>query len=225
MQTICTNLEEFPEILGIAEQYQNVFASVGIHPSNVTKLIEYKDLINLANHPKVIGLGETGLDYHYNKDKEQQKLQRKSFEEHIKASCKNNLPVIIHTRDAEDDTFNIISDYKKSYDFPGLIHCFTSSESFAKKMLDLGVYISISGIVTFKNAVDLQSITKFIPLDKLLIETDSPYLAPIPKRGKTNEPSYVKYVAEFIAELKKISFEKCANQTTENFFNLFKAAV
>lgn len=221
LQTICTKLEELPQILSIAEKYENVFASVGVHPSEVVKVTEYKDLIDLADHPKIIGLGETGLDYHYNKDKEQQNLQRKSFEEHIKASCQNNLPVIVHTRDAETDTYDIINSYKKSHNFPGLIHCFTSSEDFARKVLDLGFYISVSGIVTFKNAEALQSIVKFIPLDRLLIETDSPYLAPVPKRGKTNEPSYVKYVAEFIAELKKISFEDCANQTLKNFFDLF----
>lgn len=221
MQTICTKLENLPAILAISEKYDNIFASVGVHPSEVTKVTDAKELIRLAKHPKIIGLGETGLDYYYNKDLSQNSLQRVAFAEHIKASCENKLPVIVHTRDAEDDTYNIITEYKRQHDFPGLIHCFTASREFARKILDLGFYISISGIVTFKNATDLQEIVKLIPLNRMLIETDSPYLAPVPRRGKTNEPSYVKYVAEFIAHLKAISFEECATQTTDNFFNLF----
>ncbi len=221
MQTICTKLEDFPQILAIAEGYKNVFASVGIHPSEVTKIVKAEELIDLANHNKIIGLGETGLDYYYNKDNCQHQLQKLSFEEHIKASCENQLPVIVHTREAQDDTYDIIAAYKKIHNFPALIHCFTASENFARKMLDLGLYISISGIITFKNSQELQSIVKYIPLDRLLIETDSPYLAPVPKRGKTNEPSYVQYVAQSIADLKGISFEECAKQTTKNFFTLF----
>ncbi len=224
MQTICTKLEDFPKILAIVENYNNVFASVGIHPSEVTKLINTQELIDLTKHSKVVGLGETGLDYHYNKDSSQQQLQRKSFEEHIKASCKSELPVIVHTREAEYDTYDMMASYKKTHNFPALIHCFTASEEFARKILDLGFYISIAGIITFKNAEELRSIVKFIPLDRLLIETDSPYLAPVPKRGKTNEPSYVKYVAQALADLKGITFEECAKQTTENFFTLFNKA-
>jgi TatD DNase family protein len=225
MQTICTKLEDFSLILAIAENYKNVFASVGIHPSEVTKVINAQGLIDLAKHNKVIGLGETGLDYHYNKDHAQQKLQRQSFENHIEASCKINLPVIVHTREAEDDTFNIMSLYKKTYNFPALIHCFTASENFARKALDLGFYISVAGIITFKNAEELRSIVRFIPLDRLLIETDSPYLAPVPQRGRTNEPSYVRYVAQAIADLKGITIEECAKQTTQNFFTLFDKAM
>ncbi|MFK7967594.1 MAG: TatD family hydrolase [Rickettsiaceae bacterium] len=225
MQTICTKLENISKILAIAENYSNVFASVGVHPSEVNRLITIQELINLSKHPKIIGLGETGLDYYYNKDHSQQQLQRKSFEEHIKASCESNLPVIVHTREAESDTYDIMNSYKKMHNFPGLIHCFTASENFARKVLDLGFYISIAGIITFKNAEELRSIVKFIPLDRLLLETDSPYLAPVPQRGKTNEPSYVKYVAQVISDLKEVTLEECAEQTTKNFFTLFSKAL
>lgn len=224
LQTICTRLDNFESILAIAKKYDNVFASVGVHPSEVTTVPTSKKLIELAEHEKVIGLGETGLDYFYNKDANQQKTQRESFMQHIIASQENNLPIIVHTRDAEEDTLAIIKEYKNSQEFPGLIHCFTASKEFAKKMLDLGMYISISGIVTFKNATELQEAAKFIPIDRMLVETDSPYLAPVPKRGKTNEPSYTKYVVEFVAELKGMSIEQVAKQTTNNFFNLFSKA-
>lgn len=224
LQTICTRLDNFKNILSIAKKYDNVFASIGVHPSEVKKVTPAKKLVELANHEKVIGLGETGLDYFYNKEAEHQKIQRESFKQHIIASQENSLPIIVHTRDAEDDTVNIIKECKKNQDFPGLIHCFTASKEFATKMLDLGMYISISGIVTFKNATDLQEAAKFIPLDRMLVETDSPYLAPVPKRGKTNEPSYTRYVAEFVAKLKGVDVEEVAEQTTNNFFNLFSKA-
>lgn len=224
MQTICTNLDNFENILNIAKKYDNVFASVGIHPSEVKELILAEKLIELSGDKNVIGLGETGLDYFYNKDLNYQKLQRDSFCEHIIASQENSLPVIIHTRDAEEDTHAILKENKKHKDFPALIHCFTASKEFASKMLDLGLYISISGIVTFKNAENIREALKYIPIDRILVETDSPYLAPVPKRGKTNEPSYTKYVVEFLAELKGISAEKLASQTTDNFFRLFSKA-
>lgn len=224
LQTICTRLDNFENILFIAKKYNNVFASVGIHPSEVETVTTAKEILELASHEKVIGLGETGLDYFYNKEAKHQKMQRESFREHIIASQENNLPVIVHTRDAEEDTLRIIEEHKKDKEFPGLIHCFTASKELAVKMLDLGMYISISGIVTFKNAAELQEVAKFIPLDRMLVETDSPYLAPVPKRGKTNEPSYTKHVAEFIAHLKGINLEKVAEQTTNNFFSLFSKA-
>jgi TatD DNase family protein len=224
LQTICTRLDNFENILSIAKKYDNIFASVGIHPSEVEKVTPAKELVELAHHEKVIGLGETGLDYFYNKEAKHQEMQRESFKQHIIASQENNLPIIVHTRDAEENTLGIIEEYKKDQEFPGLIHCFTASKEFAVKMLDLGIYISISGIVTFKNAIELQEVAKFVPLDRMLIETDSPYLAPVPKRGKTNEPSYTKHVAEFIAQLKGISPDKVAEQTTNNFFNLFSKA-
>jgi TatD DNase family protein len=224
LQTICTNLDNFETILLIAEEYDNVFASVGVHPSEVRGVVEYKTLVRLGSNKKVIGLGETGLDYFYNKEVEHQKMQKKSFEQHIFASQENGLPLIIHTRDAEEDTYNILSQNKKNADFQGLIHCFTGSKEFARKILDLGMYISISGIVTFKNATSLQEIAKFIPLERILVETDSPYLSPEPKRGKINEPSYTRYVVEYIAKLKNVEIKEVALQTTNNFFNLFLKA-
>jgi len=224
LQTICTRLDNFENILNIAKKYDNVFASVGVHPSEVEQVTAASELVKLASDAKVIGLGETGLDYFYNKEPAHHQLQRESFEQHIIAAQENQLPIIVHTRDAEEDTQNIISSGKKSKDFPGLIHCFTASKEFANNMLDLGMYISISGIVTFKNAKDLQEAVKHIPLNRLLVETDSPYLAPVPKRGKTNEPSYTRYVTEFIAQLKGVSMEEVAEQTTDNFFRLFSKA-
>ena len=224
LQTICTRLDNFENILNIAKKYDNVFASVGVHPSEVEAVTPADELVKLASDAKVIGLGETGLDYFYNKEPAHHKMQRDSFEQHIIASQENNLPIIVHTRDAEEDTQNIIASGKKQQDFPGLIHCFTASKEFADKMLDLGMYISISGIVTFKNAASLQDAVKYIPLNRLLVETDAPYLAPVPKRGKTNEPSYTRYVTEFIAQIKGISTAEVAEQTTENFFNLFLKA-
>lgn len=227
LQTICTRLDSFDNILNIAEKYENVFASIGVHPSEVKaadNIVSSEELIHFSNHRKVIGLGETGLDYYYNKDNQQLKKQRQSFVAHIEAAQRNSLPVIIHTRDAENDTEDILKNHLREAPFPGLIHCFSSNIDFAKMMLDLGMYISISGIVTFKNATALQEAAKYIPLDRMLIETDSPYLAPVPLRGKTNEPSYTKYVAEFIAGLKGISTEKLARQTTDNFFKLFSKA-
>jgi len=225
LQTICTRLDNFENILSIAKKFDNVYASVGVHPSEVQTITSSEELLRLSSDDKVIGLGETGIDYFYNKEPQHHLLQRKSFEEHIFTSQENGLPVIIHTRDAEEDTTNIIAEHKKHKEFPGLIHCFTSSKEFATKMLDLGLYISVSGIVTFKNAESLREAIKYVPLDRLLVETDSPYLAPVPKRGKTNEPSYTKYVVEFLAELKGISSEELANKTTDNFFRLFTKAI
>jgi len=224
LQTICTRLDEFEKILSIAKKYDNVFASVGIHPSEVKEVTLAETLVQLATDAKVIGLGETGLDYFYNKELDHQLLQRYSFQQHIIAAQENKLPVIIHTRDAEEDTYNILVENKKHKEFPGLIHCFTASKEFAAKMLDLGMYISISGIVTFKNAENIREALKYIPIERILVETDSPYLAPVPKRGKTNEPSYTRYVVEYLAELKGISAEKMAQQTTDNFFQLFSKA-
>jgi TatD DNase family protein len=222
MQTICTRLDRFPAIIKIAEKYDNVFASVGIHPNEVAEITPSKALIELAKHPKVIGFGETGLDYYYNKSKKD--VQIASLIEHIIAAQQAKLPIIIHTRDADQDTIEILSKEMSNYPYTGLIHCFTSSKYLATKMLDIGIYISVSGIITFKNADSLREIVKFVPLDKLLIETDSPYLSPVPLRGKQNEPAFVKYVASEIACIKEISEEEVANITSENFFQLFSKA-
>ncbi|MGC0372388.1 MAG: hypothetical protein DGJ47_001100 [Rickettsiaceae bacterium] len=223
LQTICTRLDNFENILSIANKYDNVYASVGVHPSEVEtdKLTNAQQLLKLSENPKIIGLGETGLDYHYNKDPKQQQAQIISFTEHIKAAQENKLPVIIHTRDAEKDTLRVVSEHMKQQTFPALIHCFTASKDFAKSVLDLGLYISISGIVTFKNAAELKEIVKYVPNERLLVETDSPYLAPVPYRGKTNEPAYTKHVLQYIADLKHTNLEQMAQITTDNFYKLF----
>ncbi len=224
LQTICTKLDNFENILSIANKYDNVFASVGIHPNEVKEVPNSKELVKLAQNSKIISLGETGLDYFYNKESTHHQLQKDSFEQHIIASQENNLPVIIHTRDAASDTIDIISGNKKFKEFPGLIHCFSASKEFATKILDLDMYISISGIATFKNAENIREAIQYMPLDRLLVETDSPYLAPVPKRGKTNEPSYTKYIIEFLANFKGINSEELAFKTTENFFRFFTKA-
>lgn len=223
IQTICTTFAEMPDILQIVEKYDNVFASCGVHPNDIQEpLPDNQTIIDYCLHPKIIGIGETGLDYYYKTAEKKHQIQ--SFQQHILASQQNGLPVIVHTREAEEDTIEILSSEMKNAPFTGLIHCFTSSKNLAKKMLDLGIYISISGIVTFKNAEELQEIARYVPLDRLLIETDSPYLAPVPKRGKQNEPSFVVHVAEKIAELKGIDLRSVANGTSRNFFSLFQKA-
>lgn len=220
LQTICTTFAEMQDILQIVEKYDNVFASCGVHPNDIQEsLPHHQTIIDYCLHPKIIGIGETGLDYYYQTVEKKKQIQ--SFQQHILASQQNGLPVIVHTREAEEDTIEIVSSEMKNAPFTGLIHCFTSSKDLAKKMLDLGIYISIAGIVTFKNAESLQEIVRYIPLDRLLIETDSPYLAPVPKRGKQNEPSFVVHVAEKIAELKNVSLESVATTTSSNFFSLF----
>ncbi len=224
MQTICTHLEEYEEVYKIAEENQNVFASCGIHPHEADKFqTNAQELIKLSNRPKTIGIGECGLDYYYKNSTPEN--QKKNFLAHIEASQTRKLPLIIHTRDAEEDTYEILKSELKNAEFPALLHCFTGTADLAKKALDLGFYISISGIVTFKGAKDLQETVKnIIPLERLLVETDSPFLAPVPNRGKSNEPSYTIHTANFIANLKNTSIENIAENTTENFFNLFKKA-
>ncbi|WP_410520620.1 TatD family hydrolase [Candidatus Tisiphia endosymbiont of Piscicola geometra] len=219
MQTICTTLEELPAILEITVKYGNIFASCGIHPNEVKEITMCKTIVDYSNHPKIIGIGETGLDYYYQTSDKNKQIG--SFEQHIQASQSTGLPIIVHTREAEEDTIDILSSEMQNAPFTGLIHCFTSSKHLAKKMLDLGMYISVAGIVTFKNAASLQDIVRYIPLDRLLIETDSPYLAPVPMRGKQNEPAFVKYVAEKIAEIKETNLETVASGTSKNFMSLF----
>ncbi len=224
LQTICTSIEGFPHLLEFVQKFNNVFASVGVHPNNIEEVVSSDKLIELASHPKVIGFGETGLDYYYQTADKEKQVQ--SFRQHITASQKAGLPVIVHARDADCDIENILTSEMINHQFRGLIHCFTASQSLARKMLDIGIYISISGIITFKNVAALEEVVRFIPIERLLIETDAPYLAPVPMRGKANEPSFVKYVAARIAEIKSISEAEVARQTTENFFRLFsKAAI
>lgn len=222
---IGTSLQESKEVIQQAETYRGVYATVGVHPHEVASegvpLVE--DICSLAAHPKVIGLGETGLDYYYeHTDRSQQK---QSLVAHIIAAHSLGLPLIIHSREGEEDLLKIFQDNERLLsDAPGVIHCFSGSASFAQQALALGFYISLSGIITFKKSIDLQEIVKMIPLDKLLIETDAPYLAPVPKRGKPNEPAYVYYTAQKLAELKGISLEEVGKVTTNNFFTLFKKA-
>lgn len=219
---IGVTLEKFPEVLAIAEAHDNIYATVGIHPdSENVQEATLEQLIALADHPKVVGIGETGLDYfRLTGDLE---WQRERFRTHIRAAIASGKPLIIHTRNAAEDTIRIMRE-ESAERIGGVMHCFTESQAVAEQAMELGFYISMSGIVTFKNATALKEVAKSIPLDRMLVETDSPYLAPIPYRGKTNQPAYVRYVAEHVAELRGISLEEVAAATTQNFFRLFKQA-
>ena len=220
---ICTTLEEFEDVHALAMGYDNFWASAGVHPDNegiaeptVEKLLE------LAARPRVVGIGETGLDFYYEHSPRAE--QAESFRAHIAASRQTGLPLIVHTRDADAETGDMLEEEYAKGAFPGLIHCFSSGPEVARRALSLGLYISISGIVTFKAAESLRTIVRDIPLDRLLVETDSPYLAPIPKRGKTNEPAFVAHTAAKVAELKGISMAELEASTTGNFFRLFTKA-
>lgn len=220
--TISTEHKSFHNILKILDNYRCVYGSYGIHPHEASKYkkITTEDIIqNLSKNKKIIGVGETGLDYYYNHS--EKKDQIRSFEFHIEAAKKKNIPLIVHTRSAENDTFEILKKASRTDDLKILIHCFTGSKKFAHKLLDLGAYISASGVVTFKKSKDLADIFKSIPTDKILVETDAPYLAPEPLRGKSNEPSYIIHTVRFLSNLKNISVENFSKQTTQNFFNLF----
>jgi TatD DNase family protein len=224
MLNISTRESEWDAVIGLAEREPAVWASVGIHPHEADQHGDMTSakLVEKARHPDVIGIGETGLDYFYNySDREQQQA---CFRQHIVAARESGLPIIVHTRDAEEDTARIMREEMEQGAYSGVIHCFTASADFARIALDLGLYISLSGIVTFKNAKDLQEIAQTIPDDRLLIETDSPFLAPVPHRGRTCEPSFVSDTARFLAELKNIEIESLAAQTTSNFFRLFSKA-
>lgn len=224
LQTICTKMADFPVIHRIAQDHGNIYCSVGVHPNHVHEapLVTEEELIAEAQKPKVIGIGETGLDYY--RGEQHKSAQQTSFRTHIQVSRATGLPLIVHTRNADEDTVNILGEETEQGVFPGLIHCFSTSHWLAEKCLELGFYISISGIVTFKNARALQDSVKKIPLERLLVETDAPYLAPVPHRGKRNEPAFTRHTAEYIAELKGVSYEDVARVTTENFFRLFAKA-
>ncbi|TFW10561.1 TatD family deoxyribonuclease [Oxalobacteraceae bacterium OM1] len=223
---VCVDLPEFPQILQLAEQHANVFASVGVHPDyEETPEPSVDDLVHLADHPKVVAIGETGLDYY--RLEGDLEWQRQRFRTHIRASRATGKPLIIHTRAASDDTIRIMREEGAGTNaggVGGVMHCFTESLEVAQAAMEMGFYISFSGIVTFKSAKDLQAVAQAVPLDRMLIETDSPYLAPVPFRGKTNEPGYVRHVAEFLATHKQVPLEELAARTTENFFRLFEAA-
>jgi len=220
MLCVCIGADNKNEVLAIAQRYTDIYASVGVHPSEVTEeVLSPKTLTSWASAKKVVAIGETGLDYYYSE--EHADHQRQSFAIHLQVAGEMNLPVIVHTRDARSDTLELIRLYG-NMESAGVMHCFTESWEMAKQAIDLNYYISISGIVTFKNAGELRDVVKKIPMDRLLVETDSPYLAPVPYRGKSNEPKYVREVAEFIAELKGVPFEELAEVTTQNFLSLFR---
>jgi TatD DNase family protein len=219
---ISVDMPDFPAVLGVAEGQPNLFASVGTHPDyEDTPEPTVDDLVRLADHPKVVAIGETGLDYY--RLTGDLAWQRERFRTHIRAAREAGKPLVVHTRSAAEDTLRLMRE-ERADEAQGVMHCFTESWEIAAAAIDLGFYISLSGIVTFKNAKVLQDVAQRVPLDRLLIETDSPYLAPVPYRGKTNEPSYVPHVAQKIAELRGISVEEVGRATTDNFFTLFAAA-
>ncbi len=224
MLTIGTHITKFNGVLKVAESYDNIFCTVGIHPHNAGSEPETSadDLIKLSQNSNVVGFGETGLDYFYEHSPRED--QQKAFRAHIEASRREQLPLIVHTRDAEDDTITILHEEYKKGAFPGLIHCFSGGERLAQAALDIGFYVSLSGIVTFKKAQELRDVAKFVPADRLLVETDSPYLAPAPKRGKRNEPAFTAHTAALVAETKGIPVDEFAEITTQNFFKLFSKA-
>ena len=219
--TICTTIDSFTKIKEIVKKDEIIYGTYGIHPHETNNNKVNSNLIvkEVNDNKKIIGVGETGLDFYYNNS--DQSDQIKSLDEHIKASLILNKPIIIHSRNAENETLEVFNRYK-SNNIKILMHCFTGSKEFAKKLLDLNAYFSASGIITFKNSIKLQETFKFIPLEKLLIETDSPFLAPEPNRGKKNEPSFVKYTAEKLAQIKEVSYEELINATSLNFKTLFR---
>lgn len=217
---ISVTLEDFPKVRALAEEHANLYASVGTHPDYPDHpLVTVDDLLGLAEHPKVVGIGETGLDYY--RLEGDLEWQRERFRTHIRAARACEKPLIIHTRSAAEDTLRIMRE-EKAGDVGGVMHCFTETWETAQAALDLGFHISFSGIVTFKNAVALKDVARRVPLERMLVETDSPYLAPVPFRGKVNRPAWVKHVAEEVARLRGIGLEDVANATTANFFGLFK---
>ena len=221
MLNIATRESEWDDVLATAERESDVWATVGIHPHEADQHahIDTAKLVDRARHPRVVGIGESGLDYYYDhSDRERQQI---SFRAHIAAARETGLPIIVHTRDAEDDTASILRDEMGKGAYPGVIHCFTASGAFADIALDLGFMISISGIVTFKNAKDLQETAARLPLEQLLIETDAPFLAPVPHRGKTGEPAFVADTARFLADLRGESVEQLSEATARNFHRLF----
>jgi len=220
---VSIDLEHFPELCEIKNNYPNVDISVGVHPNEAdVPTPEVDTLIKLAKEHQVVAIGETGLDYHYIEGDKTWQQQR--FRNHIHAAKELKLPIIIHTREARDDTINIMQE-EGADRVGGVMHCFTETWDMAKKALDLNFYISFSGIVTFKNATQLKEVAKNVPLDRMLVETDCPYLAPVPFRGKANEPAYVRHVAEYIAELRNMPFEEIAAITTENAKTLFNLKI
>ncbi|MBT8584078.1 TatD family hydrolase [Polynucleobacter paneuropaeus] len=221
---VSVDLPDFPKVLKLAEDHTHLYASVGVHPDyEDTPEPSFDFLVETAKHPKIVAIGETGLDYYRMGDRsyESMEWQRERFRTHIRAAIASQRPLIIHTRSASADTLRILQEEGASK-IGGVMHCFTESLEVAQAAMEMGFFISFSGIVTFKSAKDLQETCRQVPLDKLLIETDSPYLAPVPYRGKTNEPAWVAQVGEFVADLKGVSVERLAKQTFDNFFECFQ---
>ncbi len=224
MITICTRLSAFDQVLAVAERYDHIYCSVGVHPHEaMAEGVRAPDrLVELAAHPKVVGIGETGLDYYY--DHSPREAQQVSFRAHIEAAQRTGLPLIIHTRDADDDMQRMLAAADAEAPFSGVLHCFSSSRALAEAAVGQGLFVSFSGILTFKKADELREIAGVLPLPQILVETDSPYLAPVPNRGKRNEPSYVAHTAAKLAEIRQVGSAEIASMTTDNFFNLFKKA-
>lgn len=223
MLCVSVNLEDFPQVKALADQHEHIFASVGVHPCyEEVKEPTADELIALAQDSNIVAVGETGLDY-FRVEGRDMTWQQDRFKRHIKAAIAVDKPLIIHTRSAADDTMRILKE-EGADQCRGVMHCFSEDWDVARKALDLGFYISFSGIVTFKNAATVQDVARKCPIDRILVETDAPYLAPVPLRGKLNEPAYVRHTAQYVADLQQISIEELAQKTTANFFDLFKAA-
>lgn len=226
MVTISTHVTKFPQVKAVAERFDNIFCTVGIHPHQAATEpeVSVEELTAMSDHPKVVGIGETGLDFFY--EHSPRDIQERQFRTHIDVARNTGLPLIVHTRDADTDTIRILEEEHAKGSFPGLIHCFSASQDLAERMVAIGFYISFSGIVTFKKADELREVAATVPEDRVLVETDSPYLAPIPRRGKRNEPAYTAFTAAKVAEVRGISPSALAGATTANFRRLFtKAAV
>lgn len=224
MVTISTRIRRFETLLAITDAHDNVFCSVGTHPHNAHEELDISvdEIISLAQHPKCVAIGEAGLDYHY--DSSPRDAQAQGFRNHIAAARRTGLPLVIHARSADDDMIAILEEETEQGVFPFVLHCFSSGAELARRGIALGGYISFSGIVTFKNAQEIQDVAKSVPSDRFLVETDAPYLAPIPHRGKSNEPAFVRHTAEKLADLREVSLETIAEQSTANFERLFSKA-
>jgi len=222
--TISTRIRRFETLLAIAERHENVFCSIGTHPHNAHEELDISidEIVASSQHPKCIAIGEAGLDYHY--DSSPREAQARGFRNHIAASRLTGLPLVIHARSADDDMIKILEEETGQGAFPFVLHCFSSGAELARRGLALGGYVSFSGIVTFKNAAEIQDVAQFVPSDRFLVETDAPYLAPVPRRGRSNEPGFVRHTAEKLAELRDVPFETIAEQSTANFKRLFSKA-
>ena len=224
VQTICTRVTQFDTVRALAEDHERIWCSVGIHPHHVAEEPEISadHLIRMADHPKVIGIGETGLDFHY--DNSPRPQQEASFRQHIAAARETGLPLIVHTRSADEETCRILREEAGKGAFPGVIHCFSAGRTVAETALEIGFHVSFSGILTFKNAEEVRAVARDVPKDRLLVETDAPYLSPVPQRGRRNEPAHVVHTARRLAEIKGLDEAALAKATTNNFFRLFSKA-